>query len=221
VPDDATLLALAGERNPELTALAHEVRGRADAVELARLRYVPDFNPMAGLTGAGAQALGLGLSIPMFLPEVRGMVREARAELREARAMYRQARFDREAGVIAALVALRNSERQAEVFEQQILPRARQAERVARESYATGGTSFIDLIEIQRTLLDIRLVVAEARAAREQSLAELEALIGAEAETFTEKAATTRPASRPASHPFPTTTPPQPADAGTEDHRHD
>jgi outer membrane protein TolC len=197
--DDATLLVLAAEQNPELAALAHQARGRADAVELARLRYVPDFNPMADLTGAGTQALGLGLSIPTFLPEVRGMIREARAELREARAMYRQARFDRAAGVVAALVALRNSARQAEVFEQQILPRARQAERVARESYATGATSFTDLIEIQRTMLDIRLVIAEARAAREQSLAELEALIGAEIETLANAATTTQPGPQPTS----------------------
>lgn len=206
--DDATLLALAAEHNPELAALAHRVRGRADAVELARLQYFPDFNPFVGLAGAGSQVLGLGVSIPTFLPEVRGMVREARADLRESQAMYRQTRFDRAAQVVAALYALRNSQRQAEVFERQILPRAQQAERVTRESYAAGGTSFTDFIETQRTLLDIRLVIAEAKAAREQSLAELEALAGIEIETL-DSAAT-----QPAGQPTTPTTQTQPASAG-------
>lgn len=220
--DDATLLALAAEHNPELAALAHLVRGRSDAVELARLQYIPDFNPFVGLAGAGSQVLGLGISIPTFLPEVRGMVKEARADLREVQAMYRQTRFDRAAQVVAALYALRNSQRQADVFEQQILPRAQQAERITRESYAAGGTSFTDFIDVQRTLLDIRLVIVEAKAAREQSLAELEALAGIETESM-DAAATrpTQPAGQPAAGPSTTTSHTQPPDAGAEVHSHE
>ena len=224
IADDAALLNAAARANPELAALANEVRGRANAVELARLRYIPDFNPMAGLAGAGGQVLGLGLSIPTFLPEVRAMVRVARADLREARAMYRQTRFDQAAQVVAVLVALRNSQRQAEVFERQILPRAQQAEGVARATYSAGGTSFTDLIETQRTLLDIRLLIAEARAAREQSLAELEALVGVEIEALNSVATTqptTEPAIRPTARPSTTTTHTQPAAAGAEAHHHE
>ena len=54
--------------------------GRRDALELARLQYIPDINPMAGFTGSIEQMIGLGLSIPTFLPRLEGMVKEARAE---------------------------------------------------------------------------------------------------------------------------------------------
>jgi cobalt-zinc-cadmium efflux system outer membrane protein len=106
---DAELLALAAERNPELAALAAQVKGREDALQLARLQYIPDFNPFGGFTGTVSQFVGLGISIPTFLPEVESMVKQARAELGAMVAMYRQTKFDRAAGVVAALYTLRNS----------------------------------------------------------------------------------------------------------------
>lgn len=176
--DDAALLALAVNNNPELAALAHRIRGRKDALELARLQYIPDFNPFLGLTGTASQVVGIGVSIPTFLREVAGRVKEAKADLREMRATYRQTTFDRAAQVVAALYALRNSERQARLFEEQIIPAAERIVENVRAGYAAGTGSFIDLIDARRVLLDVRLVEAEARAARETSLADLEALVG-------------------------------------------
>ncbi|HEX8915135.1 MAG TPA: TolC family protein, partial [Humisphaera sp.] len=90
--DDATLLARAAESSPDLAALARRVEGRADALELARLQYLPDINPTAMFTGGVSQAVGIGLSLPGLMPRVRGMVAEARADLRAAEAMRRQTR---------------------------------------------------------------------------------------------------------------------------------
>ena len=188
--DDAKLLALAAENNPELSALARQVVGREDALELARLQYIPDFNPFAGFTGSVSQVVGIGISIPTFLPKVRAMVEEARADLREMQAMHRQARFDRAGQVVAAVYAIRNSERQAELFEKRIMPASERIVDNARQAYAAGTASFIDLIETQRTLLEVRLTAAEARAAREKSLADLEALLGTDVETLAPKPTT-------------------------------
>lgn len=194
--DDATLLALAVKNNPELAAFAHRVKGREDALELARLQYIPDFNPFLGLTGTVSQAIGIGISIPTFLPEVEGMVREAKANLREMRAMYRQTSFDKTAQVVAALYALRNSERQSQLFEQQIVPTSERIVENVRGAYSAGTGSFIELVDAQRVLLDARLVAAEARAARETSLADLESLIGLDLGGFA--APSSQPSTAPA-----------------------
>ena len=180
--DDARLLAMAAENNPELAGLALQVKGRRDALELARLQLIPDFNPFAGFTGSASQLVGLGLSIPTFQPKVYGMIDEARADLRRMRAMYRQAKLDRGARVVASLYAIRNGERQAELFEQSIVPAAERIVDNSRQAYAAGTGSFLDLVEAQRTLLEVRLAAAEARVAREKSLLELEALTGREIE---------------------------------------
>ena len=214
--DDARLLAVAVDRNPELAALSRQVQGRRNALELARMQYIPDFNPMAGFTGSVEQFVGLGISLPTVIRAIEGGIKEARAGLRQAEAMYRQRRLDRASSFVASVYLLRNAERQVGVFERQVLPRAEQAVRIARESYETGGTSFTDVIDIQRTLLDVRLMIAEAKVAREKALAEVEALAGLDIETLTP--ATTQPTTITSKASTTTTT--VPAALGTEVHQH-
>jgi outer membrane protein TolC len=191
--DDSRLLALASENNPDLVALAERVRGRQDAIELARLQYIPDINPTLGLTGTASQLVGIAISIPTFLPRVRAMVEEAKADLRGIEAVRRQTSFDRSAQVVATLYAIRNSERHTRLFEQLVIPASERIVENARQAYTGGTGSFIDLIDTQRTLLDVRLTAAEARASREKSLADLEALLALDAETLP----TTQPATMP------------------------
>ena len=55
--DDARLIAVAVDQNPELAGLARQVEGRKDAVDLARLAFLPDFVPSGSLTGNVSQVL--------------------------------------------------------------------------------------------------------------------------------------------------------------------
>ena len=192
--DDAALLALGVEANPQLKALALKTTGRRDALERARMEYLPDVNPFAAITGDVTQAVGVDVMLPTVLPRIRGMVKEARADLRRVQAMARQTRLDRSAEYVAAVYALRNSERQAALFEQQILPAAQRVLENVRQAYTAGIAMYLDLIEAQRTLLEVRLTITESKAAREKSLADLEALAGADVETFGRS--TTQPTTR-------------------------
>ncbi len=182
--DDAEVLALGVDASPELAALVEQVAGREDALELARLMYLPNFNPFAGLTGSVSQMVGVSVMLPTTLPEIRGGINEARAMLSEARAMERQTRRDRAASFVAALVALRNSAREAQLFEEGVLPAAQLLADTTRQSYAAGSADLLELIDAQRTLLDVRLVIAEARVERERRVAEIEQLAGIDLETL-------------------------------------
>jgi cobalt-zinc-cadmium efflux system outer membrane protein len=195
--DDSTLIALATDASPELSRLAHDVAGRADALELARMGFIPDINPFAAFTGSISQTVGAMVIIPTTIPEIRGHIDEARAMLRASQAMLRQARSDRAASFVAALYAMRNAERQVEIFRRAILPRAEESLASARQAYTTGQGTFIDLIDAQRTLLDVKLMVAESRIEREERLVELEALAGVDIETIAS------PATAPATQPKP------------------
>jgi outer membrane protein TolC len=198
--DDAELLAVGVLSNPELKALAHETAGRRDALERARMEYIPDFNPFAAITGDTEQVLGIMITLPTVIPRIQGMVKEARADLRRVQAMARQTRLDRNAEYVASLYAMRNAERQARVFEEFIIPSARRVFDSARQSYSAGTGAYLDLIEAQRTLLGVQLALAEAKAAREKSLADLEALAGVDVETLAPRGPTTTtatPGTRP------------------------
>lgn len=182
--DDAALIALAVDRNPELAALAYEVAGRADALELARMAYIPDISPQVAFTGGISQMIGAMVTMPTTIPKIRASIEEARAMLRAGEAMARQTRFDRAARFVAVLYALRNEERQAAFLRDEILARAEQMLLNELKAYAGGNGEFEQLIEMQRTLLDLRLLIAESRIAREKRLAELETLMGVDVETL-------------------------------------
>jgi outer membrane protein TolC len=200
--NDARLIEAAVDLNPELAGLAREVAGREDALELARLRYIPDINPTVGVTGNIAQSVGAMVMLPTNIAMIRGAVNQSAAMLRSSEAMSRQVRSDRAASFVASLYAMRNAERQIKLFQQEILPAAEQVIESSRQAYSTGSVGFADLIDSQRTLLEVRQMIAEARIERERRLAELEALAGVDIETLAEPA--TRRASTQASDRQPT-----------------
>jgi outer membrane protein TolC len=184
VPDDAALLAAAVDQNPELGALARQAAGRADALELARRQWIPDINPSVVFTGDIAQAIGAAITLPTTIPEIRAGIREAQAGLRAGEASLRQARLDRAGSFVAALVMLRDAERRAGLFDDDVLPLTGRVLAGLRESYAAGLAPLSDLLDAQSLELEARLTRAEARAEREQRLAEIEALMGTDIETL-------------------------------------
>lgn len=186
--NDALLIASAADANPELAVLARQVEGRADALELARLQWIPDINPSVAFTGGIAQAVSAAIVLPTTIAEIHGAINEAQSMLRASEATLRQARHDRASSLVAALISLRNSERQATLFERHIVPSAERLLTNIRQSYVAGQSSYLDLIEAQRTLLQARLAIAEARTTREKRLSEIETLTGTDIETLRDPA---------------------------------
>ncbi len=182
--DDAALIALGVDRNPELAELARQVAGQEDAMELAKMMYLPDFSPSASITGSVSRSVGAMLMLPTNLPVIRREIDAARAMLQAMESARRQLAHDRAGEFVATLYAMRNAERQAAVSEKQILPSAQQALASSRQAYSTGAIGFDELLESQRMLLEVRTMIAESRIGREKFLAELEALAGVDIETL-------------------------------------
>lgn len=182
--DDARLIAVAVAQNPELAALARQVAGRKNALELARLAYLPDFIPSGSITGNVSQLVSTMVMLPTRLPAIRAAINEADAMTRSTEAVLRQTEKDRAASFVANLYIMRNAERQLAVYRQRIVPAAEQLLNSSRSAYASGTVAFADLIDSQRTLLAIRRTVAQVQIEREKRLAEIEALAGVDIETL-------------------------------------
>lgn len=191
--DDARLLAVAVEQNPELAALSHNVEGRTDALERARQEWIPDINPFVSFTGSITQVVGATVMLPTTIKQIEGGIREADAMLKASDAMLRQSKRDKAGVFVATLVLLRDAERQAGLFERTVVPTTEQIVTTVLQRYSAGSASYLDLLDAQRTLLESRLVVARARAMRESRLAELEALMGADIEMLTTSTAESKP----------------------------
>jgi outer membrane protein TolC len=182
--DDASLIAVAVARNPELAALAQQVAGRTDAVELARLAYLPDIIPSGSITGSISQSLGAMLMVPTKLPAIRAAINEAQSMTRSSEAMLRQTTQDRAARFVADLYLMRNAERETQLYRTRVVPSARQLVSSSRDAYAAGTIVFADLIDSERIFISVRRMVAQSQIEREERLADLEALAGVDIETL-------------------------------------
>ena len=180
VQNDGQVLKLIAERNPELAALAQDVAARKQSLALARLQYLPDFSISVGTDLAGiAQSLAGMVTIPLLRHDaIDAAVAQAEANLRATEAMRRQAHNDLGAQVVLDLSIIRDADRQLDLFQHTILPRARQVVTVSQTAYETGRSSLLDLLDAQKSLIAIERLVAHLQATREQRLNDLEAITG-------------------------------------------
>jgi outer membrane protein TolC len=176
LPDDATILALAAERNPDLQAVAAQVRGRADALDLARKAWLPDFDLGALLRGDVERALMGAINVPLRFDRIQGGIDEARAAVRAMKAELRARGDDVRARLVLQLFLARNGDRQSELLESTLIPRARDVVDSIRAAYGTASTSFLELLDAQRSLLELERMQAEVDAMRATAVASLEAL---------------------------------------------
>ncbi len=182
--DDARLIAVAVDQNPALAALARQVAGRSDAVELAKAAFLPDFVPAGSVTGSIQQVLSAMVMLPTTVPAIRAMISDARSMKRSSEAVLRQTTRDRAASFVANLYLMRNAERQVKLYRDSVTPLVQQLIDRARQEYAAGVLGFADLIDSARTFIEVRRLLAEAQIEREKRLAELEALAGVDIETL-------------------------------------
>ena len=185
---DAELVRVAPERNPELTGLAEEVRGRQDALAYARRAWVSDLTLGYEVMGDLEASVTGMLMLPFRGGRIRAAVREARSAMAEADARRLGVGDDLQARVVIALAMLRDADRQIALYGGSILPKAEQALAASIAGYgAAGGGSFLDVLDIQRTLLEVRLARARAVSGRAKAMAELEAALGMDHGTWEKK----------------------------------
>lgn len=173
--DDA-LIALVAERNPELQAMAAEVRGREAALDLARRSWLPDLEISLSIQGTVERMIEGMFSLPFQIGRVRARIDEASADVRAVQAASRQRLDDLRAQVVLQIMLARNGGRQAELFRDRLLPKAREIVETVKASYGAGTSSYLELVDAQRALIDLELEQARMEALRDSAVARVEAL---------------------------------------------
>jgi outer membrane protein, heavy metal efflux system len=174
--DDAALIQLAADRNKELGAMAAEVRGRENALDLAQKAYFPDLELSFDIRGSMEKMLGAMLMLPLQLGRIRAGVREAEAGIRSAQAALRAKKDDLAAQTVLRIYIARDSDRQAVLFRTALLPKAREVVDAVRENMVTGNATYLEFLDAQRSLLELKLQLIRMESMREMAVARLEAL---------------------------------------------
>lgn len=172
--------------NPDAAQLEIE-RDRAEAnIALEQARAVPDLVVSAGVRqyqadDAAAAVVGLSLPLPIWDRNTDAIAR-ARAE--RARAALevdvRRRAIEREKSDLAAQLEAARVEVKA--LQNNVIPLSEEALDRAREGYAAGGFSYLDVFDTQRALIDAKLRRVSALRNFHRARALLARLSGAHAE---------------------------------------
>ena len=183
-PELADLEALAMQRRPELRGLVAEQAGARASQKLAQHYLLPDVDLSITRSQFNGEPFeyetGIAFSLPIFFwQHQKGEVAEARYRANELDAQYRDMAAQVGEDLRNAYATASTSLRQAIYLRDQLVPAAREAYRIASTSYTLGGSSALEVINAQRTLLDAQTQYAAALAAANDAIADLERATGA------------------------------------------
>ena len=190
LPALEALLSDAQRDRPELAQLSSERASARATTTLAREYWLPDLAISAqrdyGPEGTGALfSAGLALPVPFFhWSHVRGEIAESKHRERELSATNRDLQAQIAQDVRAAYASASTSLRQAVYLRDELLPSALEAYRVASVSYSLGGSSALDVLDAQRSLIDAQTQFADALAAANSARADLSLAVGRSVDAF-------------------------------------
>jgi outer membrane protein, heavy metal efflux system len=176
-------LAAGAAASPEIARARAEEERASAAVAVERAKGRPDPTVSAGVRyfhEYDEAALIVGVTIPLTLWDNNsGGVGRAEAERSKARLETEAIRrnIEREAASAAAQIDIARTE--IEGIDARLLPVAQEALARARQGYAAGAFSYLDVLDAQRVLVDARLKRNSALGSYHRARATLARLTGA------------------------------------------
>lgn len=176
---------------PVLRQARLEVERRQALSALEQARRVPDITVSLGAKrvpadesmGSGRNQVVVGVSVPLPIFDTnRGNVAEALSREEKARDDLLAAELQLHADVAQATERLRSARATAETLQRDALPGAEAAYKAAARGFELGKFSFLEALDAQRTLFQVRNQYLLAAAEAHRSASELDRLLGTGAE---------------------------------------
>ncbi|WP_432823495.1 TolC family protein [Trichloromonas sp.] len=170
------------EQSPQLAQWDAQRQQRERTLALTESRRIPDLEVGVGIryfNDSEDNALVAGLSIPLPLfDRNQGAVAAARSRADQVRAEQRNATLQARAALTTAWQQMNAAHEEAEALRDQVLPAAEEALAAAEYGYRAGKFPLLDVLDAQRTLIEMRQGHLAALAGFHQAVAELERLLG-------------------------------------------
>lgn len=170
------------ERSPELAARQSQTEVAKAALELEKANAAQDITFGVGVRDSrdsNAQSFVGSISIPFPLfNRNEGEIARAAHEQSRAEHELRQAKNDMQAGLATALANMDSAYIEAKELKAKILPSAEKAFSQAREGYKAGRYPYLDVLDAQRTLSEMRVQYIEAVKTYQLTKAEVDRMTG-------------------------------------------
>jgi cobalt-zinc-cadmium efflux system outer membrane protein len=187
IPPSPTLKAVTDQAlgtSGDLLKAAQDLKTEERQLELAKAQRIPNLELSAGadfnsppdfrVGGKG----GISATLPLFY-HGQGEVALSRARLELLRLTLASQRTNVSAQVAAAYFDYLAKAHQVEQYRNRVLPESIRLETMAEDSYQSGKTNLLTLLDAQRRLNDIRKTYLDALFAAQSSFAALEEAVGA------------------------------------------
>ncbi len=183
IHDSKRLQAEALERRPDIASARQHARAEQARADKSDRDYYPDFTVSTAYssmwdTPEHRWTVGLGFNLPIEVGRRAAMADEANAA---------RARFESEAArlsdmartqVVVAVKQLEEARHVLHIFEERLLPVARNQVDAARAGFVASQNPFVAVIDAERNLRNVELEYQMARADCDRRSAELERALG-------------------------------------------
>ena len=174
--DGLSLIKSIETNNPDLEMLRRKVSSAAARREIAKLESYPDFSlginyiqigePGTAVSDAGKDAWGVtvAVNIPIWFEKYQSARAEALATQRASENELTNRFNELRADFSASMALLDDANRRLQLYGDELLSLAKQAVENSRTSYESGRTGILEVIDSERSLLDLQLLYWRAAA---------------------------------------------------------
>ncbi|MBA2849699.1 TolC family protein [Thermosulfuriphilus ammonigenes] len=171
------------KESPDIKRWLVEIERRKAALDLELARRIPNITVSGGIrylneVDESAVVVGITVPLPVFNRNQGGML-EARRRLSQANMRRQAVEVNISAALEAAYRRTLSAYEESVTLRDDIIPGARRAFEVVLEGYRQGKFNFLNVLDTQKTLFELRLRYLEALARYHQARTDLERLIGA------------------------------------------
>lgn len=177
-------------QRPEAVSLESDVQRASKEIALAKkdarpdftvgVQYVDvaerDFTPL--MNGRDALALSVGVKVPLWRGKQRAQVEQARVERERARATLEAFELEVQTQLADLRRQVDRHRAQLRLLDDRLVPKAETALDATLSAYKAGTNRFLDLLDAQRTLFQLRLQRIGVYTRLLQTTAELQRAAG-------------------------------------------
>jgi outer membrane protein, heavy metal efflux system len=184
--------ALMFASRPEIKIAQATVEAGRSRVELARRNWIPDpaikleaqrYNDAA--QAASEVDAGISFSVPWLNPgKYAAAIREAKENFAAAQHAFERTNAESLGALRDALEKVHTAKHHVDLFQEKLVPQARQAFEANQFAYEAGKAGFLEWITAQRNLRDLEAMAQQHVADYRAALAELESVVGADLNLF-------------------------------------
>ena len=171
-PDGSSLAAAIQSNNPELKMLERMISNVDARRKIARLKGFPDFtlgfnyiqtgdpdvNPNTPDAGKDPWGFTVAMNIPIWFKKYDAAQAEMLASKRSFESEYDNRLNKLRAELNVSLATLTDANRRLTVYGDELLGLAKQAVENSRSGYEAGNTGILEVIDSERSLLDLQLL---------------------------------------------------------------